>query len=90
MVKKTAVNKSSESKSEFYGLIGKKVLFMCSNYFYVGVVVSVDDFCVHIKDPCIVYETGAWTNANYSDIQSLCVEDLRVTLNSIESFCLAK
>ena len=67
-------------------LMGKRVTFFCLNYIYVGILTGVNDTCVEIKDPAIVYSTGDFNNASYSDEQSLNVEKFFISMNCIESF----
>jgi len=71
-------------------LLGKKVTFFCLNYIYTGELVGVQDDCVLIKNPAIVYETGAFTNKTYKDVQSLCVDEFYIAKNCIESFGVLK
>lgn len=71
-------------------LLGKKVILFCANYFYTGKLVGVNKSFVKLEDPAIVYETGDFKNAKYSDEQSLCVKEHYVRIPAIESFGLAK
>jgi hypothetical protein len=71
-------------------LLGKKVTFFCLNYIYTGELVGVQDDCVLIKNPAIVYETGAFTGKSYKDVQSLCVDEFYIAKNCIESFGVLK
>lgn len=67
-------------------LMGKRVTFFCLNYIYVGELIGVNDTCVLIKDPAIVYETGPFSEKKYKDEQSLCVAEFYIQKNCIESF----
>ena len=40
------------------GLLGKRVTLLCMNYFYTGTLTGVNDKCVQLTSPKIVYETG--------------------------------
>lgn len=71
-------------------LMGKKVILFCANYFYTGILVGVNTDCVKLKNPAIVYETGAFKDDKYKDEQSLCTEFHYVMGAAIESFGLAK
>ena len=51
------------------GLMGQRVLVMCSCYFYSGLLVGVNDTFVKLDDCHIVYETGAWGTSKFSDSQ---------------------
>jgi hypothetical protein len=80
-----------DSKTEgLDALIGEKVLLICSAYFYTGKLVGVNDTFVKLDDPAIVYETGAWTNKAYVDVQPLHVKTWCVQRAAIESFGVSK
>jgi len=70
-------------------LIGKSVLLMCANYFYAGVLRGVNDVCVLLENPQIVYETGVLTNAGFKDAQPLPSE-WYVQIAAIESYGVTK
>jgi hypothetical protein len=70
-------------------LIGKRVLLLCSNYFYEGFLEGVDDTEVLLTDAGIVYETGEWGSDSWKDRQSLPT-NLFVKTQAIESYCLSK
>ena len=67
-------------------LLGKEVLLMCSNYFYMGRLEGVNTSTVLLINPSIVYETGAWTDPNYKDVQKLHTNKWYVQISAIESF----
>ncbi len=67
-------------------LMGKRVTFFCLNYIYVGELIGVNDSCVLISNPAIVYETGSFTEAKYKDEQSLNVPEFYIQRGCIESF----
>ena len=71
-------------------LLNKRVLLMCAGYFYEGELEGVNDSYVKLKDPSIVYSTGNWSDADYSDIQKLHADEWYVQRGSIESFGLSK
>lgn len=71
-------------------LMGKRVTFFCLNYIYVGELTGVNDTCVELTNPAIVYETGKFSDAKYQDEQSLCVEKFFIAMNCIESFGVLK
>ena len=71
-------------------LLGQKVTLFCLNYIYTGELIGVNDDCVLLKNPEIVYETGAFNNAKYSDSQSLCVDEFYVMKGCVESFGVLK
>ena len=71
------------------GLLGKTVTFLCVNYFYTGKLVGVNDTCVRLDDPKIIYETGAWTDTDWADAESV-PSPIYVQIASIESFGVMK
>ena len=71
-------------------LMGENVTLMCSSYFYTGKLVGVNDTCVLLKDPSIVYETGAWDKKDWADAQKLPSSELYVQTSHIESFGVLK
>ena len=68
------------------GLLGEKVTLFCLNYIYTGELIGVNDSCVLLKDPAIVYETGAFDDPNWKDAQKMHCDEFYVTINCIESF----
>ena len=71
-------------------LMNEKVTLMCLNYFYTGELVGVNDTCVKLKNPSIVYSTGDWSDKDWSDVQKLPTDTLYVQTQSIESFGVLK
>jgi len=71
-------------------LLGEKVLLMCGNYFYAGILEGVNSDCVLLKDPQIVYETGEWSAKTYATVEKLPAAQWYVQRAFIESFGLSK
>jgi hypothetical protein len=71
-------------------LLGERVLLMCAGYFYEGILVGINETCVKIEEPSIVYSTGAWADKDYLDIQKLHAKEWYVRLPLIESFGVSK
>lgn len=71
-------------------LLGKRVLLMCAGYFYEGELIGVNETCVKLSDPGIVYETGKFSDSNYADRQKLHSDVWYVQIGLIESFGLSK
>lgn len=71
-------------------LIGQPVEFYCGVYIYAGTLIGVNDTCVKISNPHIVYETGAHTDAKYKDAQPLNREFHYIQLGLLESFGVTK
>jgi len=73
------------SEEGLEGLMGKIVTFFCANYIYAGELIGVNDTCVLLKNPCIVYETGPFNEKNWKDAQPL-PKELYIMVGAIESF----
>jgi len=56
--------------------LGEKILLLCANYFYTGILKGVNESCVLLEDAYLVYETGEWSASSYKDAQKLpgCIE----------------
>ena len=70
-------------------LLNQVVTLLCVNYFYTGTLSGVNDTCVLLKNPSIVYETGNWTAPAWSNAQKL-PHDIYVMRNAIEAFGVMK
>ena len=66
-------------------LLGERVTLFCANYIYTGTLTGVNDTCVLLTDPAIVYETGSFLEKNWKEAQTL-PNDWYVKLDAIESF----
>ena len=77
------------SDEGFEGLMGEVVTLFCVNYFYTGKMVGVNNTCVKLEDPSIIYETGEWSSKNWKDAQRL-PDDIYVQVAAIESFGVMK
>ncbi len=71
-------------------LMGERVLLMCANYFYTGILIGVNDSFVELEDPAIVYETGQWSNKEFKDEQPLHCKTFYVQTRAIEAFGVSK
>ena len=67
-------------------LLGQHVMLFCANYIYAGTLTGVNDDCVLLEDPKIVYETGAFADGKYKDFQNLPTKTWYVQTSAIESF----
>ena len=74
----------------FQKLLGETVTLMCMNYFYNGKLIGVNDTCVLLESPKLIYETGAWTDKKWKDAQGMGVDELYVQISSIEAFAATK
>ena len=73
----------------FVALMGDVITIFSLNYIYTGKLVGVNDTCVLLEEPSIVYETGAFDTKSWKDSQKL-PNNLYVQMNCIESFGVVK
>jgi len=67
-------------------LLGQQVTIFCCRYIYTGKLIGVNDTCVKLGDPKIVYDTGCFSNNKFQTAQSLGVDSYYIATGSIESF----
>lgn len=79
-----------EENEGLVSLLGKRVLIMSAGYFYEGELEGVNDTCIKLKDPKIVYSTGDWSDKAYSDVQPMHADSWYISIGLIESFGLSK
>ena len=70
-------------------LMGERVTFFGMNYIYTGKLTGVNDTCVLLEDAAIVYETGAFSDKDWADAQTL-PRPVYVMLSAIEAFMVLK
>ena len=70
----------------FEKLLGETVTLFCLNYFYNGKLVGVNETCILLQDPKLIYETGEWSSGSWKDVQSMGIEELYIQKQAIESF----
>lgn len=66
-------------------LLDKQVMLFCLNYIYTGKLIGVNNTCVLLENPKIVYETGAFDKTSFGDAQALPFQ-IYVQTAAIESF----
>ncbi len=74
----------------FDKLFGEKITIFCLNYIYTGKLIGVNNDCVLLENPAIVYETGAFSDKDWSDCQPLNVPEFYIQKSCIESFGVLK
>jgi len=52
-------------------LLGENVLLMCGSYFYAGTLTGVNDTCVLLENPKVVFDTGAYSAKDWASAESL-------------------
>lgn len=89
---KTEQTQNSQPKPSFPGLhelLGERITIFCAVYIYTGKLVGFDHECVKLRDPAIVYETGAFDDKKWKDAQPL-PNEFYIQKSAIESFGLLK
>jgi len=71
-------------------LLDRNVTLFCMNYIYTGKLVGVDEDQVKLENAKIVYETGSFTEKEWTDAQSLPNGTWYVRLATVESFGILK
>lgn len=71
-------------------LMGQVATFFCLNYIYTGKLIGVNETCIIIEDPKIVYETGDFSTKTWKDAQSLPCKQFYLQTSCIESFGIVK
>ena len=89
-MKKVATVEVIEVANEgLISLLGETVTFFCMNYIYTGVLEGVNDTCILLTSPKIVYETGPFNTKEWKDAQAL-PNQLYIQTSAIESFGVVK
>lgn len=86
---KCAVQVTEVEKEGFIALIGERITVFCAVYIYTGKLVGVNETCIKLENPAIVYETGMFTEKNWKDAQSL-PNNLYIQQGMIEAFGIVK
>lgn len=86
---KKLVQVQEASEEGFLALMGRRVTIFCMNYIYTGDLTGVNDTCVLLENPSIVYETGPLTTKDWKDAQTL-PNNLYIQLSAVEAFCELK
>lgn len=71
-------------------LLGERVTLLCLNYFYTGTLAGVNETCVLLTSPSIVYETGDWKTKTWANAEALPTDKLYVQRSAIEAFGVLK
>ena len=73
----------------FEALLGEVITVFCLNYIYTGKLTGVNDSCILLESPKIVYETGSFNESSWKDAQAL-PNSLYIQTGCIESFGVVK
>ena len=86
-MKKLIIEEKNEGLTK---LLGEKITLLCLNYIYTGKLIGVNDDCILLEDPSIVFETGCFKEKEYKNVQPLNVKEFYITKNCIEGFGILK
>jgi len=87
---KETVNILIEEEGGFLSFMGKIITVYCINYIYTGKLIGVDDTCIQLSSAGIVYETGAFSDASWKNIEHFPHGDWCIQRSAIESFGVFK
>lgn len=73
----------------FLSLMGETITCFCAIYIYTGKLVGVNDSCIKLENPAIVYQTGSFTEKEWKDAQPL-PNTIYLQVRMIESFGIVK
>lgn len=76
----------TKDKEGFHALLGKNIEVFCGIYIYAGKLIGVNDKCIKLENPHLVYETGAFLDKKYKDAQYMGREYHYIACSFIESF----
>jgi len=79
-----------DSEGGLVSYLGENILVFAANYIYTGKLEGVNSTCILLRDPKIVYETGSFTEAGYTDAQILPKDTAYIMLSAIEMVCHSK
>ena len=70
-------------------LLGQTITCFGAIYIYTGKLIGVNDDCIKLENPKIVYETGAFNIKDWKDAQSL-PNEIYIMKGMIEAFGIVK
>ncbi len=71
-------------------LLGEQITVFCLNYFYTGKLDGVNETCIKLSAPKVIYETGSFSDSEWKDAQSLCTESFYIQIGCIEAYGVLK
>ena len=86
---KRVVNVVEVDDEGFHALMGQVITCFSLNYIYTGKLVGVNDTCILLEEPSIVYETGSFSDTSWKDAQKL-PNEIYLQMGCIEAFGLVK
>ena len=88
-MKMQPVNVIEVDNEGFLALLGQNITCFCAVYIYTGKLVGVNEDCIKLERPKIVYETGAFTEKNWKDAQAL-PNEIYIQKGMVEAFGIVK
>jgi hypothetical protein len=80
---------NNEKTEGFYQLMDQTITIFCAVYIYTGELIGVQVDSVLLKNPKIVYETGAFETKDWKDAQAL-PHNMYIMKSMIESYGIVK
>jgi hypothetical protein len=87
---KKVVNVTEVNGEGLIKLLGEQVTIFCANYIWTGLLLGVNEDCILLENPAIVYETGPWDDKKWKDSQALSTKEFYIMKNAIEAFGIVK
>jgi hypothetical protein len=81
---------TEEQNEGMESLLGEIITVFCCRYIYTGKLTGIDNDCILLENPSIVYETGEFDNKEWGDVQKLPQDKWYIQKASIESFGIMK
>lgn len=81
---------AEQEEEGLLALMGKTITVFACRYIYTGKLVGVNDTCVKLQNPAIVYETGPFSETNWKDVQKLPNDTVYISIGAIECFGVMK
>ena len=75
--------------SNFEATLGENVFITCCRFFYAGELTGVNDTCIELTNPEIVYETGHWREKGWKNSEKIA-KKVVIMLASIESWLIVE
>jgi len=86
---KKLVNLVESNETALESLAGEVVTFYCVNYFYSGKLVGINDTCVELENPRVIFDTGSYKEKNWKVAEKL-PNNIFVQLSAVEMFGIVK
>ena len=71
-------------------LLGERVTLFCKDYVLIGLLTSVDDDCILLLKPSIVYETCVLHTKDWMGAERLPIDELGVMKTDIKAVAVIR